>query len=75
MIPDVAREKRDNLAGDPVMRRWNAAKKKSRLDPAKEVKRLARERIGTVPPARVEEEKRDKRQEKHKKTWEDWEKE
>ena len=50
-------------------------KKKSRLDPAKEVKRLARERIGTVPPARVEEEKRDKRQEKHKKTWEDWEKE
>ncbi|MDZ7638683.1 MAG: hypothetical protein U5J83_10640 [Bryobacterales bacterium] len=51
------------------------AKKKLKLDVTKEVKRLARERIGTVPPARVEEEQKDKKKPKHKKDWDEWERE
>lgn len=48
-------------------------KKKGKLDVTKEVKRLARERVGPVPPSRVEDEPKDKKKEKHKKGWEQWE--
>ena len=50
-------------------------KKKTGLDATTEVKRLARERIGTVPPSRVEDEAKSKKKPKHKKSAEDWEKE
>ena len=47
-------------------------KKSGKLDANKEVKRLARERVGTVPPSRVEDEAKGKKV-KHKKKWEEWE--
>lgn len=50
-------------------------KKTGKLDATKEVKRLARERVGTVPPSRVEEESNEKKKVKHKKNWEQWESE
>ena len=50
-------------------------KKKGKIDVTKEVKRLARERVGPVPPSRVEEEPKDKKKQKHKKGWEQWESE
>ncbi|MCZ2156443.1 MAG: hypothetical protein LC114_21485 [Bryobacterales bacterium] len=48
-------------------------KKADKMDVTKEVKRLARERIGTPPPARVEEEPKERKKEKHKKDWTEWE--
>jgi hypothetical protein len=51
------------------------SKKKPKLDATKEVKRLARERVGTVPPSRVEDPTKDKKKSKHKKDWDEWERE
>ncbi len=44
-----------------------------KIDSAKEVKRLARERIGAVPPSRVEGDSKKRKKEKHKKEWPEWE--
>jgi hypothetical protein len=43
------------------------ARKKPRFDMRKEVRKLARERVGTVPSARVIVPKTDRRKPKHKK--------
>jgi hypothetical protein len=51
------------------------SKKKPKLDATKEVKRLARERVGTVPPSRVEDTTKNKKKGKHKKGWDEWERE
>lgn len=43
------------------------------IDVTKEVKRLARKRVGQVPASRVEKEtKAPPRKEKHKKDWQEW---
>ncbi|MCU0227306.1 MAG: hypothetical protein MUF01_06670 [Bryobacterales bacterium] len=47
-------------------------KRRRILSATTEVKRLARERVGPVPPSRVEDNRRPKRQEKHKQDWRDW---
>lgn len=51
------------------------AKKTGKFDATKEVKRLARERVGAVPPSRVEDEAKEKKKVKHKKKLEQWESE
>ncbi len=43
------------------------ARKKKQFDARKEVRAIARERVGTVPPARALEERSAKRKPKHKK--------
>lgn len=43
------------------------ATRKKKFEGEKEVKRLARERVGAVPPARPIEDKRERRKPKHKK--------
>lgn len=49
------------------------AKKRRRiLSATTEVKRLARERVGPVPPARIVGPNKPKRQEKHKEDWRNW---
>lgn len=47
-------------------------KRRRILSATTEVKRLARERVGSVPPSRVEGQSKPKRQEKHKTDWRDW---
>ncbi|MCC7340181.1 MAG: hypothetical protein IT170_03760 [Bryobacterales bacterium] len=49
------------------------AKKPGKFDATKEIKRLARERVGAVPPSRVEEEPKAAKKAKHKKKWEELE--
>jgi hypothetical protein len=43
-------------------------RKKKKFDAAKEVRAIARERVGTVPPSRQLEEKPARKKPKHKKT-------
>jgi len=47
-------------------------KRRRILSATTEVKRLARERVGPVPPSRVEGDRRPKRQQKYKTDWRDW---
>jgi hypothetical protein len=49
------------------------ARKKKRFDVAREVKAIARERVGTVPPAKPIDEPRRTRKPKHKKPAEETE--
>ncbi len=47
-------------------------KRRRILSATTEVKRLARERVGPVPPSRVEDNRKPMREEKHKQDWRDW---
>ncbi len=47
-------------------------KRRRILSATTEVKRLARERVGPVPPSRVEDNRKPKRKAKYKTDWRDW---
>ncbi|MCW5964539.1 MAG: hypothetical protein KIT83_10920 [Bryobacterales bacterium] len=47
-------------------------KRRRILSATTEVKRLARERVGPVPPSRVVDGRKPKRQDKYRTDWRDW---